>query len=94
MKDLRHPQWFLTHVEKYCTKQLNEIAKRLSPKEFTSSVTAEVVVLVRLIENCRLNATMFRIDNLILHGLLREEMLLPSIDLKVIRYILLTLGHA
>jgi hypothetical protein len=94
MNDLRHPQWFLTHVEKYCTKRLNETANRLSPKEFTSSVTAEVVVLVRLIENCRANTTIFRIDTLILHGMLREEMLLPAIDLKVIKYILLILGHA
>lgn len=93
-KDLRHPQYFLTRVEKYCTKQLNETAKRLSPKEFTSSVTAEVTSLVRLIENCRTNATMFRIDTYTLHGMLKEEMLMPVTDLKAIKYILLMLGHA
>lgn len=93
-RDLRHPEWFLTLVETYCTKQLNDAASRLTTNDFTIDVTAEVTWLVRLIENCRTNKTMFRIDNIILHGMLREEMLKSVINLKAIRYILLMLGHA
>lgn len=93
-RDLRHPEWFLTLVESYCTKQLNDAASRLTTNDFTIDVTAEVTWLVRLIENCRTNKTMFRIDNVILRGMLKDEMSKPTINLKAMKYILLMLGHA
>ena len=90
---LRHPEWFSQLVESYCTKQLNETAKRLNPKDFTTSVTAEVTGLVRVIKSCRSNRW-FNVPTHILHGLLHDEMSKSKIDLTVINYVLLMLGHA
>lgn len=92
-RDLKHPEWFLQLVEDYCTKRLNETAKRLNPKDFTTSVTSEVTGLVRVIKSCRSNKW-FNVPVHILHGLLHDEMSRSKIDLMVINYVLLMLGHA
>jgi hypothetical protein len=82
-----------TAVKSYCTVQLNSLSSRITAKELTSSIIAEICVLVRALKICNEKRNTFNIERHIVEGTLLQELGKKEINTIVVDDLLLLLGH-
>lgn len=83
-----------TAVKSYCTVQLNSMTSRMTAKELTSCVIAEICSLVHALKICDDKLNTFNIARHIVEGTLLQELGKKEINTSVVSDLLLLLGHA
>ena len=82
-----------TAVKSYCTVQLNSLSSRITAKELTSSIIAEICVLVHALKICTEKRNTFNIERHVVEGTLLQELGKKGINTVVVEDLLLLLGH-